>query len=51
MAVRNLVGGLSRTGVATSALVIAIAATIGVGIMINSFRSTVDNWLQSYLQA
>jgi putative ABC transport system permease protein len=51
MAVRNLVGGLSRTGVATSALVIAVAATIGVGIMINSFRSTVDIWLQSYLQA
>ena len=51
MAVRNLIGGLSRTGVATSALVIAVAATIGVGIMINSFRSTVDNWLQSYLQA
>jgi len=51
MAVRNLLGGLSRTGVATSALVIAVAATVGVGIMINSFRSTVDNWLQSYLQA
>lgn len=51
MAVRNLVSGLSRTGVATSALVIAVAATVGVGIMINSFRSTVDSWLQSYLQA
>jgi putative ABC transport system permease protein len=51
MAIRNLVGGLSRTGVATSALVIAVAATIGVGIMINSFRLTVDSWLQSYLQA
>ncbi|MEJ2471798.1 MAG: FtsX-like permease family protein [Desulfuromonadales bacterium] len=51
MAVRNLLGGLSRTGVATSALVIAVAATVGVGIMINSFRSTVDKWLQSYLQA
>ena len=51
MAVRNLIGGLSRTGVATSALVVAIAATVGVGIMINSFRSTVDTWLRSYLQA
>ena len=51
MAVRNLTGSLSRTGVATAALVIAVAATIGVGLMINSFRSTVDQWLQSYLQA
>ena len=51
LAVRNLLGGLSRTGVATSALVIAVAATVGVGLMINSFRSTVETWLQSYLQA
>ena len=36
---------------ATSALVIAVAATVGVGLMINSFRSTVETWLQSYLQA
>ena len=51
MAVRNLLGSLSRTGVATAALVIAVAATVGVGLMINSFRATVDQWLQSYLQA
>ncbi|PLX79453.1 MAG: ABC transporter permease [Desulfuromonas sp.] len=51
MAIRNLLGGLSRTGVATSALVIAVAATIGVGLMIQSFRTTVDQWLRSYLQA
>lgn len=51
MAVRNLVAGLSRTGVATAALVIAVAATIGVGLMISSFRVTVDNWLHSYLSA
>jgi len=51
LAVRNLLGGLSRTGVATSALVIAVAATVGVGLMINSFRSTVETWLQSYLRA
>ncbi|MBW2520014.1 MAG: ABC transporter permease [Deltaproteobacteria bacterium] len=51
IAVRNLMGGLSRTGVATSALVIAVAASVGVGLMINSFRATVDQWLRSYLQA
>lgn len=51
MAARNLVAGLSRTGVATAALVIAVAATVGVGLMIDSFRLTVDDWLQSYLRA
>jgi len=51
MAARNLVAGLSRTGVATAALVIAIAATVGVGLMIGSFRLTVVDWLQSYLRA
>ncbi len=51
MAARNLVAGLSRTGVATAALVIAVAATVGVGLMIDSFRLTVADWLQSYLRA
>lgn len=51
MAARNLVAGLSRTGVAAAALVIAVAATIGVGLMIDSFRMTVEQWLQSYLRA
>ncbi len=51
LAARNLVAGLSRTGVATAALVIAVAATIGVGLMIGSFRVTLDQWLQSYLRA
>ncbi len=51
MAARNLVAGLSRTGVATAALVVAVAATIGVGLMIGSFRVTVEQWLHSYLQA
>ncbi|BCR03478.1 ABC transporter permease [Desulfuromonas versatilis] len=51
MAARNLVAGLSRTGVASAALVIAVAATVGVGIMIGSFRVTVEQWLQSYLRA
>jgi putative ABC transport system permease protein len=51
MAARNLVAGLSRTGVATAALVISVAATVGVGLMIGSFRVTVADWLQSYLRA
>ncbi len=51
MAARDLVASLSRTGVATAALVIAVAATVGVGIMIGSFRLTVVQWLENYLRA
>lgn len=51
MAARDLRAALSRTGVATAALVVAVAATVGVGIMIGSFRLTVEQWLQSYLRA
>ena len=42
---------VSRTGVAVAALMVAIAVTIGVGVMIASFRSTVANWLELTLQA
>jgi len=51
MAVRGVVTSLSRTGVATAALVVAVSATIGVGIMVGSFRSTVERWLESRLRA
>lgn len=51
MAARDLRASLSRTGVASAALVVAVSATVGVGIMIGSFRLTVEQWLQSYLRA
>jgi len=51
MAARGVVANLSRTGVAIAALTIAIAATVGVGVMIDSFRGTVSNWLRQSLQA
>ena len=51
MAARGVVVSLSRTGVATAALVVAVAAGIGVGIMVGSFRLTVQSWLGSWLQA
>ncbi|MES3629696.1 MAG: ABC transporter permease [Longimonas sp.] len=51
MAARGVVSTLSRTGVAIAALTVAVAATIGVGIMIDSFRGTVETWLQQSLQA
>lgn len=51
MAARDLAATLSRGGVATAALVVAVAATIGVGLMIGSFRLSVAQWLESYLRA
>ena len=51
MATRGVVTALSRTSVAIAALMIAIAATVGVGIMVDSFRGTVESWLNYSLQA
>jgi putative ABC transport system permease protein len=51
MAARGVVVSLSRTGVATAALVVAVSATIGVGIMVGSFRLTVEKWLEGWLRA
>lgn len=51
MSVRGVVTELSRTSVAITALVVAVAATIGVGVMIESFRTTVSSWLEAQLQA
>ena len=50
LAPRNLISALSRTSVAVSALMVSIAVSIGVGLMISSFRSTVDNWLHTTFQ-
>lgn len=51
MAARGVAASLSRTGVATAALVVAVSAAIGVGIMVGSFRLTVERWLESRLRA
>ncbi len=51
MAARTIVGALSRTGVAVAALMVALAVTVGVSVMIESFRGTVVNWLELTLPA
>lgn len=51
MAARDVVAALSRTSVAIAALMIAVSVTIGVGIMVGSFRQTVVSWLDTTLQA
>ena len=48
---RSLTASLSRTSVAVAALVVAVSATCGVGIMIGSFRLSVSDWLGQTLQA
>lgn len=51
MAIRGTTASLSRTGVAVSALAVAVATVIGVGLMVSSFRVSVDDWLQQSLVA
>ncbi len=51
LATRTVTRSVSRTGVAVAALAVAVSVTIGVGLMIESFRSTVENWLDLTLRA
>jgi putative ABC transport system permease protein len=51
LATRGIVAALSRTSVAMAALTIAVAAAIGVGVMIASFRVAVTGWLEGTLRA
>lgn len=48
---RSMTASLSRTSVAIAALVVAVSATAGVGIMISSFRLSVADWLENTLQS
>ena len=48
---RSLVTSLARTSIVVTALATAIAMTISVGIMVASFRETVQVWLASELRA
>ena len=50
MAPRSVVTSISRTAVAVAALMIAVSVTIGVSLMIGSFRTTVVAWLDQVLQ-
>lgn len=51
MAVRGLQASQSRTLLAIMALSIAVSASIGVGVMISSFRLSVAHWLETTLQS
>ncbi len=51
LATRGIAAALSRTAVAIAALMIAVSAAIGVGVMIASFRVAVVRWLEGTLRA
>ncbi len=51
MAARGVVQSLSRTAPAIASLVVAVSVTVGLGVMISSFRSSVSRWLDYTLQA
>ncbi|MDH5326552.1 MAG: ABC transporter permease [Gammaproteobacteria bacterium] len=48
---RGVLTSFSRSGVAITALSIAVATSIGVTVMIDSFRNSVVVWLDATLQA
>ena len=50
MAPRDVVRSLSRTSVAVAALMVAVSVTIGVSVMVGSFRQTVVVWLEQSLR-
>lgn len=51
MAARGVTASLSRTAVALTALTLAVAVTVGMGTMVDSFRATFVGWLGHYLAA
>jgi putative ABC transport system permease protein len=50
MAARGIIRSLSRTAIAIAALMVAVSTTIGVGLMISSFRDAVVRWLEGTLR-
>ncbi|HLX64217.1 MAG TPA: FtsX-like permease family protein [Planctomycetota bacterium] len=51
LAARGLGANLSRTGLAVGALGMALSMTVGVALMIASFRGTLDRWMGQSLMA
>jgi putative ABC transport system permease protein len=51
MGVRDLDRHLSRLGIAVAALMVALSASVGVGVMVQSMRGSVDTWLRDLLSA
>ncbi len=51
LAARGVETSITRTGLAAAALTVAVASSVGVGIMIDSFRASLVTWLETTLQS
>jgi putative ABC transport system permease protein len=51
LAVRGAARSMGRIGMAVAALMAATATSVGVGLMVASFRGAVDDWLSQLLRA
>ena len=51
LGLRGLSAGLSRSAVAVAALGVALATTIGMAVMVDSFRASFRQWLNITLEA
>ena len=51
IAIRDLERHVSRLSTAAAALMVALAASVGVAIMVNSMHTAVSDWLQDVLRA
>ncbi|HUN74235.1 MAG TPA: FtsX-like permease family protein [Steroidobacteraceae bacterium] len=51
LALAEIAASLSRTGVAVAALALALAAMLGVSVMIESFRESLRDWLDRTMRA
>ncbi|MCO6413688.1 MAG: FtsX-like permease family protein, partial [Thiogranum sp.] len=51
MGVRDLDRHLSRLGIAVAALMVALSASVGVAVMVESMRGSVNSWLNDLLRA
>jgi len=51
MAARGVTDSLSRTGVATAALTVAVATVMSIGLMIASFRMSLIEWIDTTVTA
>ena len=51
LSVRGVLAGLSRSAPAVASLVVAVSVTVALGVMIASFRGTLERWLARTLQA
>jgi putative ABC transport system permease protein len=51
LSARGVVNAISRTAIAIASLMVAVSVIIGLQSMINSFRTTVESWLDASLTA